>query len=309
MCATIVSLSEVNRMDVGFVGLGNMGSAMARSLLRAGHRVTVFNRSAAPAEALAREGAVVAPTAADAAARGVVLSMLADDHAVESVTLGTGGILQGLPSGGVHVSMSTIGVDAIERLAMAHADAGQVLVSAPVFGRSEAAAQAQLVVVAAGPKAALDRVRPALDAIGRLVVVLGEVPLQANAVKLAGNYLVVCAIEALSESTALLAKAGVDPAAFVELMTGTLFAAPVYKGYGAILNERRFSPAGFKLPLGLKDVRTLLAAGERFATPLPFASVVRDQFLAALARGHGELDWSALALVAEENAGIPPRTR
>jgi 3-hydroxyisobutyrate dehydrogenase-like beta-hydroxyacid dehydrogenase len=291
-------------MDVGFVGLGNMGSAMARSLLRAGHRVTVFNRSPAPADALAREGARVAPSPADAAAGGVVLSMLSDDHAVESVTLGADGILQGLPSHGVHVSMSTIGVDLVERLGRAHADAGQALVSAPVFGRPEAAAKAQLVVAAAGAQAALDRVRPALDAVGRKLVVLGDVPMQANAVKLAGNYLIVCAIEALSEATAFLAKAGVDAAAFVDLMTGSLFASPAYQTYGSIIVERRFAPAGFKVPLGLKDVRMLLHAAERFAAPLPFASVVRDQLLSALARGHGELDWSALALVAEENAGV-----
>src|SRR4051794_27036397 len=163
-------------MDVGFVGLGNMGSAMARSLLRAGHRVTVFNRSPAPAEALAREGAQVAATAADAATAGLVLSMLADDHAVEIVTLGANGILQGLPAGGVHVSMSTIGVDLVDRLAGAHADAGQMLVSAPVFGRPEAAAQAQLVVAAAGPAPALERARPALEAVGRKLVVLGDAP-------------------------------------------------------------------------------------------------------------------------------------
>jgi 3-hydroxyisobutyrate dehydrogenase-like beta-hydroxyacid dehydrogenase len=296
-------------MDVGFVGLGNMGAAMARSLLRAGHRVTVFNRSPAPAEALAREGAQIAPTAADAATSGVVLSMLADDHAAESVALGANGILQGLPSGGVHVSMSTLGVELVERLAGAHADAGQTLVSAPVFGRPQAAADAQLVVVAAGPAPALERVRPALEAVGRKLVMLGDAPAQASAVKLAGNYLIVCAIEALSESTAFLAKTGVDPAVFVDLMTTSLFAAPVYQGYGSIIVERRFSPAGFKLPLGLKDVRLLLRAAERVEAPLPFASVVRDQFLSALARGHGELDWSALALVAEENAGVTPVAR
>lgn len=294
-------------MEVGFVGLGNMGSAMARSLLRAGHRVTVFNRSAAPAEELGREGAGRAASPAEAAACGVVLSMLADDHAVDSVTLGPDGILSGLPRGGVHVTMSTIGLDLVARLAAAHADAGQALVSAPVFGRPEAAAAAQLVVAAAGPAPAVERARAALEAVGRKLVVFGENPAQASAVKLAGNFLLVCAIEALSESTAFVAKAGVAPAAFVELMTGSLFAAPAYQTYGRIITERRFSPAGFKVPLGLKDVRMLLQAAERLETPLPFASVVRDQFLSALARGYADLDWSALALVAEENAGIVPQ--
>lgn len=293
-------------MEVGFVGLGNMGSAMARSLLRAGHRVTVFNRSAAPAEELGREGAGRAASPGAAAACGLVLSMLADDHAVESVTLGTDGILSGLPRGGVHVTMSTIGLDLVVRLAAAHADAGQTLVSAPVFGRPEAAAAAQLVVAAAGPPPAVERARTALEAVGRKLVVVGQNPTQASAVKLAGNFLLVCAIEALSESTAFVAKAGVAPTAFVELMTGSLFAAPAYQTYGRIITERRFSPAGFTVPLGLKDVRMLLQAAEHLETPLPFASVVRDQFLSALARGYADLDWSALALVAEENAGIAP---
>lgn len=294
-------------MDIGFVGLGNMGSAMARSLLRAGHRVTVYNRSPGPADQLVREGAGRAATPADAAATGLVLSMLADDHAVTSVTLGANGILAGLPAGGVHVSMSTIGVELAEHLTAAHADAAQTLVAAPVFGRPAAAEKAQLVVAAAGPASAVERARAALEAVGRQLVVLGEVPAQASAVKLAGNFLFVCAIEALGESTAFLAKAGVEPAKFVELMTGSLFACPAYQSYGSIIVERRFSPPGFKLPLGLKDVRLLLQAAERVAAPLPFASVVRDQLVSALARDHGDLDWSALALIAEENAGVRKR--
>jgi 3-hydroxyisobutyrate dehydrogenase-like beta-hydroxyacid dehydrogenase len=203
--------------------------------------------------------------------------------------------------------MSTISVALAERLTRAHRDAGQSLVAAPVFGRPDAAASAQLVVVAAGPARALERARAALEVVSRKLVVLGDEPAQANAVKLAGNYLVACAIEALAESSAFLAKSGVAPATFIELMTSTLFASPVYQSYGAILTERRFSPAGFKLPLGLKDVRLVLQAAERVAAPLPFASVLRDQLLSAIARGHGDLDWSAIALVAEENAGVPPR--
>jgi len=294
-------------MEIGFVGLGNMGAAMARSLLRAGHRVTVYNRSPAPGDALVHEGATRAASPAEAAACGVVLSMLADDPAVESVTHGASGIAAGLPRDGVHVTMSTIGLDLVERLQTLHADAGQTLVSAPVFGRPEAAVAAQLVVVAAGGAAALERVRPALEAVGRKLVVVGDHPAQANAVKLAGNFLIVCAIEAMSESSAFVAKAGVDRTAFIELVTTSLLSAPPYQTYGRIISERRFSPPGFKLPLGLKDVRLLLQAAEHLATPLPFASVVRDQFLSALARGHGDLDWSAIALVAEENAGIAKR--
>lgn len=292
-------------MDVGFVGLGNMGRGMARSLLSAGHRVAVWNRSEAPVAEVERHGATRAATPADASASGLVLSMLADDHALEAVTMGPAGILAGLPAGGVHVSMSTIGVALAERLSRAHADAGQALVAAPVFGRPDAAAKAALVVAAAGPAPAVARARAALDAVARKVVVLGDAPAQANAVKLAGNYLLACAIEALAEATTFVGKSGVARDQFVDLMTSTLFASPAYQTYGALITERRFAPAGFKVPLGLKDVRMVLQAAEAVATPLPFASVVRDQLLSAIARGYGDLDWSVLALVAEENAGAP----
>lgn len=291
-------------MDVGFVGLGSMGAGMARTLLQAGHRVAAYNRSPGPATDLARDGASIANTPAEAARSGVVISMLADDHAVEAVTRGDDGILRGLPAGGVHVSMSTIGVATATTLAEAHAAGGQALVAAPVFGRPEAAAQAQLVVAAAGADDAIARVRPLLEAVGRKLVVIGTTPSQANAVKLAGNYMIACAIEALAESTTLLSKHGVAPAAFVDLMTSTLFAAPAYQIYGKLVVDGRYTPAGFKLPLGLKDVRLVLQAAEAVDAPMPFASVVRDQLLSALARGYGELDWSALALVAAENAGV-----
>jgi len=293
-------------MDIGFVGLGNMGSGMARSLLRAGHTVTTWNRSPEPAQELAKDGARVARSPAEAAATGVVLSMLADDHAVESVTLGSDGIREGLPAGGVHASMSTIGVALAERLAQAHAERGQRAVSAPVFGRPEAAAAAKLFVVAAGAPDAVERTRPAFDAIGQRTFVVGETPSQANVVKIAGNFLLACVLEGLAETTALAAKSGVAPAALVEVLTSTLFDAPAYRTYGKLIVERRFTPAGFKMPLGLKDVGLALAAGEKAAAPLPFASVLRDRFLEALAAGHADLDWSAIALVAERDAGIAP---
>jgi 3-hydroxyisobutyrate dehydrogenase-like beta-hydroxyacid dehydrogenase len=231
--------------------------------------------------------------------------MLADDDAVEGVVFGAKGIREGLPRDGIHVSMSTISVELAERLAVAHGEVGQTMVSSPVFGRPEAAAEAKLFVVAAGPPAAVGRVRPVLQALGQRVFEIGDVAPQANAVKLAGNFLIACVIEGLSESTAFLAKAGVKPGTFVDVLTGSLFTAPVYKTYGSLIVERRFAPPGFKLPLGLKDIRLLLRAAERLDAPLPFASVVRDQFLSAIARGYGELDWSAIALVAAANAGVP----
>jgi 3-hydroxyisobutyrate dehydrogenase-like beta-hydroxyacid dehydrogenase len=293
-------------MDLGFVGLGAMGQGMARVLLRAGHRVTVWNRSRERAASLAAEGAAVAGTPAEAARAGVVLSMLADDRAVEAVTAGPDGLLAGLPQGGVHVSMSTIGADTAEALARRHAEAGRAFVSAPVFGRPEAAAAAKLSVLVAGPAGAVARVTPPLKALGPKLFELGESPAAANVVKLAGNFLITAAIEGLAEAFAVVGKAGVDRATLLDVLVGTLFDAPVYRSYGKIVLEERFTPPGFILPLGLKDNRLLLEAGERLAVPLPLASLVRDRMLAAIANGHAAEDWSAFARGAREQAGLPP---
>ncbi len=291
-------------MNVGFVGLGAMGTGMARSLLRAGHDVTVWNRTPRRAEALAPDGALVARSPAEAARAGVVLSMLADDAAVEAVSTGSDGIVAGLPGGGLHVSMSTISPDAAERLERAHADAGQALLSAPVFGRPDAAAAAKLFVVAAGPADAVERARALLEAMGQRVFVLGARPAHANLVKLAGNFMLTAAIEALAEADALVHKAGVDRERFLEVLTETLFAAPAYRTYGRALLDERFSPPGFALPLGAKDNRLFLHAGERHSVPLPLASLIRDRILTALARGYAKLDWAVFGRIAAEEAGV-----
>jgi 3-hydroxyisobutyrate dehydrogenase-like beta-hydroxyacid dehydrogenase len=280
---------------------------MARVLLAAGHRVTVWNRTRQRADALAAAGATVAATPAEAAEAGIVLTMVAEDRALELVTSGPDGILAGLPSGGVHVSMSTVGTDTIELLARRHAEAGRTLVSAPVFGRPDAAAAGKLSVVAAGPREAVSRVRPALEALGPKLFVLGEAPQEANLVKLAGNFLITVAIEGLAESMAVVGRAGVDRAKFVDVLLGTLFDAPVFRNYGKILLEERWTPPGFTLPLGLKDNRLILQAGERLTVPLPLASLVRDRMLAALGRGYAEQDWSAFARIAAEDAGVGKR--
>ena len=296
-------------MDLGFVGLGAMGAGMARVLVRAGHRVVVWNRTRERAAALAAEGATVAGTAAEAARAGVVLSMLADDRAVEAVTAGPDGILAGLPAGGVHVSMSTIGADTADNLARRHAEAGRAFVSAPVFGRPDAAAAAKLAVLVAGPRAAVARVTPALEALGPKRFDLGEAPAAANVVKLAGNFLITAVIEGLAEAFAVVGKAGVDRAALLDVLVGTLFDAPVYRSYGRIVLEERFTPPGFALPLGLKDNRLLLQVGERLAVPLPLASLIRDRMLAAMAAGLADQDWSSFARVVREQAGLSPSAR
>ncbi|WP_374024249.1 NAD(P)-dependent oxidoreductase [Mycobacterium sp. HNNTM2301] len=291
-------------MDTGFIGLGKMGQGMATNLLQAGHRVTVYNRSPEKAEALVQAGASAAHTVADACHGEVVFTMLADDSAVEDVAFGDGGIIASLAPDATHVSSSTISVALSERLAAAHADAGQRYAAAPVFGRPEAAAAAKLFVVAAGEPRVLQPLAPLFDAIGQRTFVVSEQPHTANLVKLSGNFLIASVIESLSEAVALVAKAGVDRQQYVDILTSTLFSAPAYQTYGGLIARRQFEPAGFAAQLGLKDVRLALAAAEQLEVPLPVASLLRDRFLTLVATGIGHLDWSALATLAERDAGL-----
>ena len=290
-------------MNVGFIGLGNMGQPMARNLLKAGHHLLVYNRTRSRAEELLAEGARLAESARDACRGDVVITMLADDRAVEEVVTGAD-LVSNLAPNTVHVSMSTLSVALSRRLAELHAQAGRAYVSAPVFGRPEAAAAAKLFIMAAGPAAAVDQCRPLFEALGQRTFVVGPDAPAANVVKLAGNFLIASLLESLGEAVALVRKSGVDPKRFLEIMTDSLFAAPVYKTYGSIIVQQRYQPAGFKVPLGLKDVRLILAAAEAAAVPMPIASLVRDRLLTAIAQGHQDLDWSVVARIAAENAGL-----
>ena len=298
-----------NQMRVGFIGLGAMGQAMARNLLVAGHDVHVWNRTPARAKPLVAEGARLARTVADACRdAAVVFTMVADDSALIDIVSGTDdapGMEEALGEGDVHVSLSTISTELGARLAEAHEASGQRFVSAPVFGRPEAAAQGKLTIVAAGDEAAIARVQPLLEKLGQKVFVVGSDPATANLVKLGGNYLLASMVQSLGEVYALMRRSGVAPAQFLEIVNGQLFRSPVYENYGKIIAESRFDPAGFRLALGLKDVRLVLASADHTGTPMPVASLLRDQLLTAVARGKGDLDWSALAEVALENAGIP----
>jgi 3-hydroxyisobutyrate dehydrogenase-like beta-hydroxyacid dehydrogenase len=290
-------------MHTGFIGLGHMGAAMAANLLKAGHGVTVYNRSPDKAAPLVAEGATAAARPADASRGDAVMTMLADDHAVEGVVFGDEGILAALRPGAVHVSCSTISVALSRRLAQAHAAAGQRYVAAPVFGRPEAAAAAKLFVVAAGAPDAVAIVSPLLEAVGQRTFVLSEQPESANLVKLSGNFLIATVIEALGEAIALVGKGGIDPHEYVDLLTSTLFGTPVYRIYGGLIADRKFEPAGFAAPLGFKDIRLTLAAAEELRVPLPLASLLRDRFLALLAQGGDSLDWSAISQLAAKDAG------
>jgi 3-hydroxyisobutyrate dehydrogenase-like beta-hydroxyacid dehydrogenase len=281
-----------------------MGHAMALNLLKAGHRLIVWNRTRAKAESLVGSGAQVANRPADVARADVIITMLADDNAVGDVMLGSGGIIGALPRGGVHISMSTISVALSDQLTEAHGNARQCYIAAPVFGRPEAAAAAKLFILAAGPHATTANCQQLFDAMGQRTFAIGERPSAANVIKLSGNFMIASMLESLGETFALVRKSGIDPHLYLEVLTGSLFAAPVYRTYGSMIVDEKFQPAGFKLSLALKDIRLALAAAEAKMVPMPAASLVRDHLVAGIAHGRGDLDWAALARIPAWEAGI-----
>lgn len=292
------------QMKVAVIGLGAMGAPMARLLVSAGFRVAVWNRT--PARARDIPGARAAVTPGDASAEAdVAITMLADDRAVVDVVFGESGVLASLRPGACHVAMSTISVALSRRLAAAHEAAGQRYVAAPVFGRPDAVAAKQLWIAAGGADVDLEQVAPVLAAVGQSVFRVGDAP-QASLAKLLGNFLIASSIEMLGEALATAEKAGIEPQRLLDLLTGTLFGAPVIKRYGQMVAATSFEPAGFRLSLGLKDVRLVLEAGEELRSPLPLASLVRERLLTALARDREHYDWSGLASVIREEAGLPP---
>lgn len=292
-------------MDVGFIGLGLMGRAMAANLLKAGHKLRVWNRSRGPVDELVALGATPAATPADAFRGDAVVTMLANDDAVRALVIGQN-LLKGA-RGTVHVNAATISAALAQELAGLHEAAGIGYVAAPVFGRPEVAVAGHLNIVAAGKPDAVARVAPLLDAMGQKTWSVGEGPARANVVKIAGNFMIAAAIETMGEATALARAYGVETPAFLDILTNTLFASPVFKGYGGIISEKRYEPAGFPLPLGFKDVGLALAASQEAHVPMPFAGVLRDSFLDALAQGNPERDWASIAEVSHRRAGLEPK--
>ncbi|WP_033213508.1 NAD(P)-dependent oxidoreductase [Kitasatospora phosalacinea] len=289
-------------MDVGFIGLGGMGRAMARRLLAAGHAVRVWNRSPEPVAELVADGASAAGPLAEAFGAQVVVSMLADDRVVESLLLDEE-LLSGARAA-THVNMATVSPALARRATELHARHGIGYVAAPVLGRTDVAAAGNLNILAAGPSAELDRLAPLFEAMGRRTWPLGEDPAAANVAKISANFLLVSAIEAFSEAAALAEASGLDPAALLDVLTNSLFPGPVYAGYGSMITERSFEPAGFRLALGLKDVNLALEAGADAEVPLPLASLLRDSLLQAVAHGHGEHDLAAISTTSRTRAGI-----
>lgn len=289
---------------IGFIGLGRMGEAIARNLLGAGHRLVVWNRTPEKAGDLVRRGAERVASAADACPPGgVVFTMLADDTALEAVA-GSEGFVARLGRGGVHVSMSTISPGTARRFAESHEAGGSAYVAAPVFGRPDAAAAGKLWVCLSGAAEARARVLPLTREIGQGTFELGDDPGAANVAKLCGNFLIAAAMESMAEAFTLGEKSGLRPAELARIFGETLFACPIYRNYGATIAEGRFSPPGFALPLGLKDVSLVLAAAAEARAPMPLAGLLRDRLLSGIARGRQDLDWSALSLGARDDAGL-----
>jgi 3-hydroxyisobutyrate dehydrogenase-like beta-hydroxyacid dehydrogenase len=290
-------------MKIGFIGLGAMGRAIAQHLIRGGHDVTVFNRTTGPAQELAKHGATVVANAEEACRGEVVFSMLADDAALREVMIESG-VIARLPERIIHVCMATISVPLARELASLHAAHGSAYVSAPCFGRPEAAVAGKLAIVAAGPEWAVGRVRPLFDLMGRKLFVFGEDPSRANVVKISANFYIAATIEVLAEAFALVRKHGIAPDAYFDFISGT-FECYLNRSYGSIIAEENFSPAGFRLALGLKDVNLALATGEEVNVALPTASLIRNQMLTAMAKNYGDMDWAVIAAVVADNAGLP----
>lgn len=292
-------------MDIGYVGLGGMGHAMAGNLIDKGHLLRVWNRSPGKAADLVARGATLVEHPGQAVASdGIVFTMVADDAALEQVAGGPDGIAAKLGPGGVHVSMSTVSPETTRKLAALHAERGASLIAAPVFGRPTAAAAAMLFILCAGDAAARAKVMPLLETMGQRVFPLGDDPTAASIVKLSGNFMIMGLIEAMAEAATLCEKYGVPRGAMMDVMTQSIFATPLHVNYGRLIAGHEYTNPGFKLSLGFKDANLVLKAAEKARVPMPLASMMHDRFLSALAKDRGELDWTAAALGVSEEAGL-----
>ena len=293
-------------MDIGFIGLGQMGKAIAGRLINAGHHVRVWNRSPQPVQELVAIGAEAAVRPADVARADFLVTMLANDDALRAVVIDQG-VLDAASPGLIHLNLATVSVALAQELAALHRKRNLGYVAAPVFGRPDAAAEGRLNIVVAGDDATIERAQPILSVIGQKTWPVGSRAESANAVKIAGNFMIASAIETMGEAIALTRAHGIGASDFLDILTSTLFAAPVYKLYGGMIAAEKYQPAGFAATLGLKDVRLAMAAADARSVPMPFASVLRDNFMELIATGGGENDWAALAELAARHAGLDRR--
>lgn len=291
-----IPAKEAGKLKVGFLGLGRMGQGMSRRILEAGHEVVVFDVIKEATKGLADAGATVAASVGDACkGRDIVVTMLAEDFVVKEVVLGPGGVRDSLPAGSIHLAMGTYSIPTVRTIEAEHAKAKQMLVAAPVLGRPDLAATGQLGIVAAGPAEAVQKCDPLFQVMGRRTFQAGSKPEYANAIKLANNFVLGCAIEAMAEGFALVRKYGVVPQAFFDVMTEGLFAAPAYKVYGKIMVDESYDKVGFTTLLGLKDFNLIMEAADLARVPLPSGNAFRDRLLGAIAHGDGEKDWAVVA--------------
>ncbi|HEY2010347.1 MAG TPA: NAD(P)-dependent oxidoreductase [Rhizomicrobium sp.] len=291
-----------NGMKIGFIGLGRMGHYVAVNLLKAGHQVTVWNRSQEPVQALVAKGATAAKTPEDALQGDAAFSMLSNDQVMCELGL-AGPLLEKAAKGLIHVNLATISVAFARELAAAHQKAGLAYISSPVFGRPEMAEQAALVLVAGGDEAALKTMQPVFDKIGARTVSV-DAPEKANLFKIAGNFMIASELESIGEAFALLRKGGVDPAAFHDVLSGRLFTGAVFKSYGTMILNRSYEPAGFALTLGLKDVNLARSAAEGLGVTMPTADLLKSQYDQAVAWGWQDRDWAAIGEVPAKKAGV-----
>ncbi len=292
---------------ISIVGLGGMGFAMAERLLEIGYTVRVYNRTSEKARPLVDKGATLATPPADAVEiGGIVLTTLSNDEVLEWAVVGEDGFWDALGKNGVHLSMSTISVDLAKALAEKHAEAGSHFVAAPVFGRPVAAAAGMMWIALSGAEEPTNRVRPVLKDLGQAVYEFGDDPAAAHLAKIAGNFMIASAIEAMGEAFALAEKNGVDPAALQAMISDSIFACPIYTNYGNFICDQAFVPPGFKMELARKDIGLGLKAAAASDTPMPLASLLADRFASAVAKGRGEIDWTGMSMNAAEDAGLTP---
>jgi 3-hydroxyisobutyrate dehydrogenase-like beta-hydroxyacid dehydrogenase len=293
--------------SIGFIGLGRMGEPMARNLLRAGYKLRVYNRTSSKAQALAREGAEIVATLRDVInPDSIVVSMVSNDHALEEVVLGEKGIGGALGPGGIHISMSTVSPQTAQKLSAHHQKQGTTYLAAPVFGRPEAAAAKKLWICLAGEQAAKERAKPVLEALGQQIFDFGEKPEAANVVKLAGNFLIGAAIEAMAEAYTFAEKNGVSRETVADVFSQTFLTCPIYQNYGKVIASQEYQPAGFKVSLGLKDMNLLTSVASASLTPMPLGNLLQERLLSAMSKGRADMDWTAMAIGASEDAGLRP---
>jgi 3-hydroxyisobutyrate dehydrogenase-like beta-hydroxyacid dehydrogenase len=290
---------------IGLIGLGSMGLPIGENLINSGYRLHVYNRTIAKAQPLIDQGAKAVNFPSETVeSDGIAITIVANDAALEEITLGKTGLAEKLGPGGIHLSMSTVSPATAEKLAEHHRQRGAKYLACPVFGRPDAVAARKIWICLSGHPAAKERAKPILELLSQGMFDFGEAAGAANVVKLAGNFMIMSAIESMAEAFALAEKNGIERTKIADLFAQTLFACPVYQNYGRMIASQTYEPAGFKLSLGLKDMTLALQTAHTSQMPMPLASLLRDRLLASTAQGRGDMDWTALALTASEEAGL-----